>query len=56
MISLVVVLGGLVLLLLTGVPVFPGMAIAVAVLGVNLLGDALNDFWNPRSRSAGASG
>ena len=37
--------------------VFPGLAIAVAVLGVNLLGDALNDFWNPRSRgSAGASG
>ena len=32
--------------------VFPGMAIAVAVLGVNLVGDALNDFWNPRSRSS----
>ena len=31
---------------------FPGMAIAVAVLGVNLVGDALNDFWNPRSRSS----
>lgn len=36
--------------------VFPGLAIAVAVLGVNLLGDALNDFWNPRSRTSGASG
>lgn len=35
--------------------VFPGAAIAVAVLGVNLLGDALNDFWNPRSRSAGVA-
>ncbi len=36
--------------------VFPGLAIAVAVLGVNLLGDALNDFWNPRSRSSKAVG
>ena len=36
--------------------VFPGLAIAVAVLGVNLLGDALNDFWNPRSRTSGAAG
>jgi len=35
--------------------VFPGLAIAVAVLGVNLLGDALNDFWNPRSRTSGAA-
>jgi len=35
--------------------VFPGLAIAVAVLGVNLLGDALSDFWNPRSRSTRVS-
>ena len=35
--------------------VFPGLAVAVAVLGVNLLGDALNDYWNPRSRSTGPS-
>ncbi|MDH3683002.1 MAG: ABC transporter permease [Acidimicrobiia bacterium] len=28
---------------------FPGAAVALAVLGVNLLGDALNDRWNPRS-------
>lgn len=35
--------------------VFPGLAVAVAVLGVNLLGDALNDYWNPRSRSSGPS-
>jgi peptide/nickel transport system permease protein len=30
--------------------VFPGLAIALAVLGVNLLGDALNDFLNPKRR------
>jgi peptide/nickel transport system permease protein len=28
--------------------VFPGAAIAVAVLGVNLLGDGLNEALNPR--------
>ncbi len=30
--------------------VFPGAAIALTVLGVNLLGDALNDYWDPRQR------
>lgn len=29
--------------------VFPGMAVAVAVLGVNLLGDALTSAWSPQS-------
>lgn len=29
---------------------FPGAAIVLAVLGLNLLGDALNDLLNPRSR------
>lgn len=28
--------------------VFPGSAIALTVLGVNLLGDGLNAYWNPR--------
>jgi peptide/nickel transport system permease protein len=28
--------------------VFPGAAIALAVLGLNLLGDGLNDALNPR--------
>lgn len=28
--------------------VFPGLAIALTVLGVNLLGDSLNDYWNPK--------
>ncbi|MCX5913448.1 MAG: ABC transporter permease, partial [Deltaproteobacteria bacterium] len=28
--------------------IFPGMAIAVAVLGFNLLGDGLRDFLDPR--------
>lgn len=28
--------------------VFPGAAIALTVLGVSLLGDALTDYWNPR--------
>lgn len=28
--------------------IFPGGAMALAVLGVNLLGDGLNDYWNPR--------
>ncbi len=30
--------------------VFPGAAIALTVLGVNLAGDALNDYWDPRGR------
>ncbi len=30
--------------------VFPGAAIALTVLGVNLLGDAMNDYWDPRQR------
>jgi len=28
--------------------IFPGLAIAVAVLGFNLLGDGLRDFLDPR--------
>lgn len=36
--------------------VFPGLAVVLAVLGVNLLGDALNDYWNPRSRSTDGAG
>jgi peptide/nickel transport system permease protein len=32
--------------------VFPGAAIALAILGVNLLGDALNDLLNPRGGAA----
>ncbi|MDQ3459858.1 MAG: ABC transporter permease [Deinococcota bacterium] len=31
--------------------VFPGLAIALTVLGINLLGDGLNAYWNPRARS-----
>jgi ABC-type dipeptide/oligopeptide/nickel transport system permease subunit len=30
--------------------VFPGVAITMVVLGFNLLGDALRDFWDPRLR------
>lgn len=30
--------------------VFPGLAITIAVLGFNLLGDALRDAWDPRLR------
>src|SRR5579885_2067521 len=30
--------------------VFPGLAISLAVLGANLLGDALRDIWDPRLR------
>lgn len=30
--------------------VFPGLAITLAVLGFNLLGDALRDVWDPRLR------
>lgn len=33
--------------------VFPGLAIAIAVLGLNLLGDGLRDLLDPRSRSGG---
>lgn len=32
---------------------FPGLAITVAVLGFNLLGDALRDIWDPRMRGSG---
>lgn len=35
--------------------VFPGAAIALTVLGVNLMGDALYDRWNPRYRSGRGS-
>lgn len=31
--------------------VFPGGAIALTILGVNLLGDAFNDYWDPRLRN-----
>jgi peptide/nickel transport system permease protein len=31
------------------VALFPGVAIALAVLGLNLLGDALNDLLDPRA-------
>lgn len=31
--------------------IFPGMAISLAVLGFNLLGDALRDVWDPRLRN-----
>ena len=30
--------------------IFPGLAISMAVFGVNLLGDALRDVWDPRLR------
>ena len=33
-------------------PVFPGIAITLAVLGFNLLGDALRDEWDPRLRGS----
>jgi peptide/nickel transport system permease protein len=29
---------------------WPGLALAVAVYGVNMLGDALRDLWDPRLR------
>lgn len=32
--------------------IFPGLAISLAVLGWNLLGDALRDIWDPRLRGA----
>ena len=31
--------------------IFPGLAISLAVLGVNLFGDAIRDVWDPRLRS-----
>jgi peptide/nickel transport system permease protein len=31
-----------------GLAIFPGVAIALAVLGFNLLGDGLRDLWDPR--------
>ena len=31
--------------------IFPGVAISLAVLGVNLFGDAIRDVWDPRLRS-----
>ena len=34
--------------------IFPGLAIFIAVLGFNLLGDAVRDVLEPRLRSAGA--
>jgi peptide/nickel transport system permease protein len=30
--------------------IIPGIAISIAVLGINLLGDALRDVWDPRLR------
>jgi peptide/nickel transport system permease protein len=33
-----------------GQAIFPGLAIAVAVLGLNLLGDGLRDLLDPRLR------
>ncbi|MDB5521555.1 MAG: Binding-protein-dependent transport system inner rane component, partial [Tardiphaga sp.] len=32
------------------ITVFPGLAILVAVLGLNLIGEGLNDVLNPRLR------
>jgi peptide/nickel transport system permease protein len=32
------------------VAIFPGLAIAIAVLGFNLLGDGLRDALDPRAR------
>jgi peptide/nickel transport system permease protein len=34
--------------------IFPGVAITLAVLSFNLLGDALRDLWDPRLRGTGA--
>lgn len=36
--------------------VFPGVAIALAVLGLNLLGDTLNDLLDPRPPTAAPAG
>jgi peptide/nickel transport system permease protein len=33
--------------------VFPGLALVIAVLALNLLGDGLRDFLDPRSRNRG---
>jgi peptide/nickel transport system permease protein len=30
--------------------VFPGLAIAVLIIGLNMLADALQEYWNPRRR------
>ena len=30
--------------------IFPSIGLALAVLGVNLLGDSLRDLWDPRLR------
>ena len=32
--------------------IFPGLAIFLAVMGWNLLGDALRDIWDPRLRTS----
>ncbi len=32
-----------------GLAIFPGLAIALAVLGFNLLGDGLQDLWDPKA-------
>lgn len=36
-----------------GLAIFPGIAIAIAVFGFNILGDALRDVLDPRQRGAG---
>jgi peptide/nickel transport system permease protein len=35
------------------VATFPGFAISTLVLGTNLLGDRLRDYFNPRLKTAG---
>ena len=35
--------------------IFPGIAILLTVISLNLLGDGLNDVLNPRMKSAGRS-
>jgi ABC-type dipeptide/oligopeptide/nickel transport system permease subunit len=32
--------------------VFPGLAILLTVIAFNVMGDALNDIWNPRQVAA----
>ncbi len=39
-----------------GLALFPGVAISLAVLGINFLGDALRDLWDPRLRGRGMGG
>ncbi len=39
-----------------GLALFPGVAISLAVLGFNFLGDALRDLWDPRLRGSGVGG